>query len=82
MNNDFKEKFIINESIILFERNLFQYIIRYSKELNTISATLYSIYDVSYVCINKSLQWKVFLDKKEEKRKERYNMYNIINTYD
>lgn len=56
MNNDFKEKFIINESIILFERNLFQYIIRYSKELNTISATLYSIYDVSYVCINKSLQ--------------------------
>lgn len=34
MNNDFKEKFIINESIILFERNLFQYNIRYSKELN------------------------------------------------
>lgn len=42
-----------------------------------INATLYGIYEVSYVCINKSLTMKsTSCDKKEEKRKELRNKYN------
>lgn len=66
-----KKLFIINKCIILFERNSFQYIIHYSKELNDNKCDIiqYSIYDVSYVCINKSLTMRsTFCDKKEKER--------------